>query len=624
MTTRYIYPDGEKTLWELLESADQVAVDTETNGLRPYHGDRVWGISLYFPKADVSYYIPVRYLEGGNISEHQYKRLAESVAKVPTLIMFNAKFDMHMLEQDGFTFPNPVEDVLIAAHLLNENEYVSNGGQVAGAYKLKRLAKKYLGESAVEGEKELEANAKKRGLNPKTEMWKMPAVEVAFYAMKDTEITWALRELYRDGLQRWGQWGLYQTKNRIQQLVIMRMERNGMRIDIERVKQHIADIGPQVEQLQAEFDAWLAEKGLRFTPEFESRRINLNSPIQVKAMFSAFGYELENTDQYTMRDLQAAGVELAERLVTYRQQSKAASTYYEPYLRFVTENEIIHHSISLVGTVTRRMSSMEPNFQNIPRKNGKLLVKQVFITRPGYVLLQADYKALELRIGVHFSGEKTMRDMIMSGGDLHQYTADQLQVTRDRGKTFNFGLSYGMGWKKAARVYGMKPKEAKRAIEGWHKLYPAFRRALGHWEQVARQWRTVDGKPNGKFQFVRLENGVVRHYNEYAAHPAYDGEYRGAWNFVVQGTAAIVTETSALRIAEYFPDDDTVKIVNAVHDSLMFEVRRDKVNEVVPVIKRLMEDWPQFQPNLEVDIEISDTSWYDMRKYKAEEWENVA
>lgn len=619
---RFIYPAGETELWELLETEKKFAIDTETNGLRPYHGDRVWGISLYFPIANVSFYIPVRYAEGSNIAPKSYAKLLRKIERADLLIGFNLKFDLHMLMQDGMKEPRQIEEVMIAAHLLNENEYISNNDQIAGAYKLKRLARKYLGPEAVEGENDLIEAAKELGVNPKTEMWKLPANRVAFYAMKDTEITWQLREFYRPGLERWSQWELYQTKNKVLLKVIFRMERNGMRVDVPLIHQHIKEIEPKTKALQEEFNVSLGLRGLNFSQKKDDpNRINLNSPMQVKAMFQAMGHNIENTDKLTMRDLSLAGNPIATKLLEYREQAKAASTYYEPYLLFVDADSIIHHSLNITGTKTRRLSSQEPNFQNIP-KAGKLLVKQVFVPRPGYALLQFDYKALELRLGAHFAGEKVMREMLNAGTDLHQYTADVLGVSRSVAKTYNFGLSYGMGYKKASRTYGIALKEALRGVEGWHSQYPGFRQALARYERLARTWRDIDGKVGGKFQYVRLANGVVRHYNEYSYEARYEGEYRGAWNFVVQGTAAVVAETAALRVSEAFPDNHLVKPVNAVHDSLMVEVRYDKVDEVVPVIKELMEDFPQFNPRLEVDVEITTKSWYEMDKYKPGEWQN--
>src|SRR5690242_1434372 len=123
------------------------AIDTETNGLRPYHGDRIWGISLYNPFLDKAWYIPVRYLNEWNVSDRAYERLLHLISRQPLLIFFNAKFDLHMLYVDGMPEPKRVEDVMIAAQLLNENEWLSNGQQ-KGAYQLKRLARKYLGAGA--------------------------------------------------------------------------------------------------------------------------------------------------------------------------------------------------------------------------------------------------------------------------------------------------------------------------------------------------------------------------------------------------------------------------------------------------------------------------------------------
>lgn len=609
MTIRYLWPEADNLLRQYLNDGQVIVVDTETNGLRPYHGDRIWGVSVYFPHVDTSFYVPVRYENSFNID--WYGDFLELISRHELIVFFNAKFDLHMLYADGMRQPDRIEDVMLAAHLLNENEHLSNGNKKKGAYTLKRLAVKYLGAEAGEGEAELIANAKARGIDPKSGMWQLPAEDVAFYAMKDVEITWQLRAHYLPDLVKWGQLSLYQSRCRFLLTCLMRMEMNGMLVDVDMIHKHIEELTPRIEELQSIFDAACLKAGMKYTDSKDERRINLNSVTQVKAFFGLQGVELEDTEKDTLKEL--TDIPYISELLEYRILNKAETTYYRPYLQHVTEAGIIHHSLNPTGTETGRLSSYEPNFQQIPKEKG-YKVKEVFRVTEGYALVFIDYAALELRLAAHFARERHM-GKLLAEGDAHQYTADQLGVSRDLGKRYNFGLLYGMGGKKAARKYGLSLKEAYKGVEGWHDLYPGFRQALVQYENLARVWRNPDGTRPGDFQFVRLFNGRVRHYQEYTKH-GLQGEHRGAWNFIVQGTGAAIAEISIQRIADRFPDNNVVRLLNAVHDAVMFEVRLDKVTEVIPEVVKLMIDWPQFNPPMAVDVSISTTSWYDLVKYK--------
>lgn len=633
MTTRILvqdYSQLDDLITELsfgaeipIEEHSTWVIDTETNGLRPYHGDRIWGISLYSPALDISWYVPLRYQNEWNIGERSKDRLLYLISRQKRLIFFNAKFDLHMLYADNMPEPKVAEDVMIAAQLLNENEWLSNGGKV-GAYQLKRLAAKYLGADAVAGEEDLIAKAKALGVNPKTEMWKMPAKDVAFYAMMDVEITWQLLQKYMEGLERWGQVELYKQRSDFQLKSLMRMERNGMTVDVDLIKEHRATLEPAIAEMQKKFDDFLKARGMRLQSSdkkgLETRWINLNSPTHLVLLFKIAGYNVEASNKYVLRNMVNEGSQLAKDIVLYRQYAMADQMYYQPYLEHVTDTGIIHHSLNTTGTKTGRLSSSNPNFQQIPKDGEKYLVKLVFVPRKGYVMVQFDYKALEFRLAAHFAKDENIRAAFLTGLDPHQDTANRLGLTRSRAKTLNFGLLYGMGGQKLSDQYGIPLKEANEQAKAWHSLYSSFRKTMKKAEDLAKVWRNPDGTLGGKFQYIRLINNKVKHFNEYLAYPEYTPDYRSAFNFIVQGTAAIVAEESIQRVNMLLPDNDIWKPTNAVHDALMGEIRRDKVNEVVPIIIKAMEDWPMFNPALAVEPQISDTSWYDMKDYKAEEW----
>lgn len=599
--------------------ADTVVFDTETTGLRPYHGDKVCGFSLYFPEANRAFYIPVRHGEGNNLNPEQVFAWLKGYMFDPSVnyIGFNTKFDLHFLLGEGLPAPTQVEDVMIAAHLLNENEALSNDNKRTGAYQLKRLARKYLGAWAGTGEDELKAWLIKKGYGKKGQMWQLPAEDVAYYAMMDVVITWHLREFYRPHLERWHQWELYKQRNDFLLYYLLPCERNGVYTDIGTMLDHMAEIQPKTAALLAELREAATECGLN--------DFNPNAPAQVKAFLNMKGYHLGSTNAKFLEPLARDGELWPSRILDYRRLSKARTSFYIPYLEHRDKRGYIHTSYFATGTSSGRISSGTPNFQQISKRGD---LKKIFKPRPGYIFMQFDYKTLELRLAVHFAKEGKMRQMMLDGADLHQYTADRLSemlnrpISRQLGKTSNFGLVYGQGARRAALEFGIDLKLAEQLVRGWRSLYPAFQKFSYALSDLAQQWRTVEGKkPTNEeqgYQYLRLFNGRVRHYSEFAFY-GEDAGFKDALNFLCQGTGAAVTEISALRIGRQIDGDDRILPIMTTHDSLTFEVHEDYINEAYQLIKIEMEDWDHlFSLPLLVSCEIGRENLKDMVEYDPE------
>lgn len=612
----YVLVDTEQKLEDLLKTLSYckgnhyLALDTETNGLRPYHGDQIIGFSVYEPDNQVGYYVPYRHEVGYNVPDEWWLILKDwLILNHRKFILFNAKFDMHFLAQDGFGTPGYAEDVMIAARLLNENEYLSNMGQVKGAYQLKRLAQKYLGSWAGHDEKELYRVAKEQGIDAKGQMAKLPAELIAPYAITDTYITWELRQFYAEYLERWSQWELYEERCNFQLNCLFRMERNGITLDVEETKRQIEGLKPKIAAERKAFEDKAYELGIgNWGTEKKPEKFNPGSTQQLQAFFARLGYNINSTNKETLEKL--TNCEWVDRILEYKPLTKAASTYFVPYLELVAPDGKIHGNFNTMGTVTGRLSSDEPNLQQIPREGGKYEVKQVFVASPGYVLVQMDYKQLELRLATHFAKEETMRRMINNGEDMHTYTANSLGVNRYRGKTLNFSMLYGMGAEKGAVKLKTTEKEAGENIRGWHELFPAFKRALYNTMAIAEMWREPDGSQPGGYQYVRLANNRIRHFNEYLLFPQKDKDgrvipppYFAAWNFVVQGTAGIVTDRGIAGACKEF-DNYYMRPLIQVHDSFVFEARVEDAEYIIRMVKWHMENQPGFDPKLEVDVAV--------------------
>lgn len=606
------YEEAQQAIAAIAE-ADILAFDTETTGLDLYHGDVLIGASFYIPATDTAYYFPFRHRNSNgsvNLPEDILPRLLDALCfKVRPVLMFNAKFDMHVLHTEGGWALHVIEDVMLAAHLLNENEALSNG-KMDGAYTLKRLAAKYLGPEALADQDFLYAALEEAGFSGKGSMVGLPPHLVGGYAMADVELTWKLREFYRPALERWKQWETYQGHNAVLLEAVFRMERNGFLLDL-------SNYDPASDLAEAEgIRQWFAE----FTgnPKF-----NPGSPVQVKLAFAQAGIALASTKREVLEEL--AENEMAQLILRYRFLTKVNSTFYEPYTRLVCRDGRLRTSLNMATTRTGRLSCSEPNLQQVPRK-GKYQIKKLFVPTPGRLLVQLDYKAMELVLATYYAQETKMAALFHSGEDMHQRTADWLGIPRQVAKGLNFGLLYGLGVKrdkgyKLAHYLGLSDTaQAVELWEAWHALYPRFRKALWTFARLAGMPRDLDGYPDEEspYRYIRIPfDGRIRHFHEQLSY-GLDETFK-AFNFLVQGTGASVMKASMLRIARAFPNDDDVRLLLTVHDSLIVDIDPARANELIPQLIRMMTDWP-FDPRLNVDVEVSNTDWMTMRKYDPAEF----
>jgi len=528
VTTREDYQD----LYETLGQSRYVVFDLETNGLHAYLGDRLTGAAFYFPEFERAYYISFRHPETEyNFNTGYLRQLAPVLLHGTQVITWNGKFDMLMLAADGFPVLNRefvLEDVMIALHLLDENRW-----QRKLNYKLKDVSKIFISADAADEQAELKEELKSRGLEPGA-IGSLPADLVANYAMMDVILTWEMREFLMPALERWSMVDTYVEKNNYLQNTLIRMEINGMPIDRAETEKRIAYTNLE------------AEKVLAKLHDMAGYPINPNSSQQVVAWLHT-----ENARRKTL-ELRQEYDERARLIIDFKFLSKANSTFYQPYLQWSAGDGKIHPSLNITGTVTGRLSCSNPNLQQVPRKSKRYNVKEVFVAPPGYRLVQFDYKQLELRLACHYSGEPTMTPMFLSGIDMHQYTADKLNVSRQIGKTSNFGLLYGMGHKKAAVLWDLSLEDAKYVVQGWRSLYPGFGRFHRRVMELAETWRDEQGNPVAPYtgwRYIRLMDGNCRHYI------TDDASFFDSWNTLVQGTGAIVTQRGINNVTTAYPDD---------------------------------------------------------------------
>lgn len=665
MTTPAFMYNDLNTVLKRLREEKSFAVDTETNGLQPYNGDRLVGISFYFPEAHEMHYLSFFHGAGENLSLMQFEVLKEVwnvvVQGDVQVLYFNALFDLHMMLVDAFVAPKNVIEVLVAAKLLNENEHYSNDGATKGAYRLKRLAPKYLGEWAISGEDDLVAKAKAKGLDPKSEMYKLSGEDVAYYAAVDAYITYALYQHYDIKLKAWGLKDLENEENTFLRQFLLRAENNGVKVDMDVLYSLKAKEQETMDSVQSELDTLLESKGLRYVNDH--RRINIASPAQVSRMLNDFGLSLPSTGadyiNSTLIDLENSGdtsdvVQVLKLISQHREAATPIKLYYNKYPDYVSPSGFLHPNHFIGGARTGRLTCSSPNTQQISKKGG---FKQVFVPRSDdYYFVSVDLSQAELRVAAHYCQEETMLGLMRTGQDMHQFTADKLSeelgrpISRQLGKMANFGLLYRMSPPKASVKFGVDLELAEGIVYGWRKLYRNFE--LGYYSalQIAEKWRTPDGTPTvpglDAYQYFKLPyDGRVRHFDEAAKIRAikeqtgqwdvrkgdkyveygqtktadrdlvlkpYDEHYK-AFNFMIQGTIQAVMRKGILQIMREFGNEG-VKPMMTVYDSVIFDVRKPVFNDFAKRVKEIMY-YPEFTIPLTVDIEYG-SSYGNLTEYE--------
>lgn len=561
-------------------------VDTETTGLDSWHGDRVCGMVLgTFEANSPGYYFPVRHDKGTNLPWHQYETILQVLAEREICTGWNYKFDLHMMMADGLPMPERLEDVMLAAHLMDENEM---------NFRLKDLATKYLGPWAKVPEEKLQEALTNAGLGSKGQMWMLDPRDVEEYAGADVVLTRRMRRLYMQGLKDWKLDQLWQEINEYV-LVTTDMERNGIRVDPRLIKEYAAEA-----RVEAERSVVAIQKSAGYP-------INLNSPKQLQAWMN-----VPTTAKAFLDEMKDPPPEVA-LLLEHRAWEKVLTSYYNVWLDRIDTKGIIHTSILLHGTVAGRPSSRDPNLQAIPRKSDRGVrakvynkVKNVIIARPGHTFVSADYSQAELRLGAHLINDPVMKEILASGADIHQEAAELMDLERDVAKRINFGAFYGAGAKKLAKERKVALKIAQDDLRKYHGTFKNI--------QVAYTKFQAEARARG---YIRMWTGRIRRYFTIRG----DQLHRKALSNKVQGGVAEMMRITLTRLRrETRPGGRLVGLLIClqVHDQILFEIPNAKVKRYLPVIKEIMEDFPQFYPLPKVDISYG-PSWGTLEKWQPKE-----
>lgn len=523
--------------------------DLETTGLDPFKRDRLIGVAILIPDdmegdkaSGESFYMPFRHMPGKNLPIECLYSLAPFLADPDRILVgFNIKFDVHFTEAERITVHNRLADVMLAAHLANENEM---------SFALKRLGTKYVGVDASKDEKELLAKLKSRKLG-KGDMRHLLPEEVAPYAEQDVRLTWQLAKLYSRNLETQNIHHLWPDVNKYLEATVA-MERRGILVDQRGCAQALIE----ARKCQAElYEKMKAIVGKEFNP---------NSVPQMRVILGQ-----QKTDKEAMAKCSHP---VARLLIQSRSWEKAAGTFYQGFLDSIGDDLRIHPNLDLKGTISGRLSCKKPNLQALPKGNSVHKIRDLIIAPPGHVLMSWDWSQAELRLLAHYAGDAFLVGAFKDEKDIHQETAIKLNIARDFAKRINFGVVYGVGSEALSRELDISKVEAKEYLDRYHRFIPGVRKLY----KIAQQVAVRDRK-------IPMWTGRLRHYRE------EDATYKALSN-LIQGGVAEMMRVAITRLHDIMTGTSAHQVLQ-VHDEILFEIPEQETAYWSIEIKRIMEDF---------------------------------
>ena len=579
--------DAEK-LFAILEKIDEktpVAIDTETDDLDIRRAALV-GFSFCFEEGR-AYYVPVghNYLGvGRQLSMEDAKKAFEILLK-KRFFGHNLKFDLGLLYRlFSFDEVEPFADTMLLAWLVDPE----------GAVGLDRLALRYFGHEMVAFK-----DTVKKGEN----FSGVPIEEATKYAAEDAWMSYRLYFKLTEMLRLQGAERLIDEAKEVEYPfinVLIAMERHGIAVDIGRFESLKSEIGGRLVALTREIY------------ELAGREFNINSPKQLgEILFGVLGLpggKKTKSGGYSTNEKVLDGLRgshpIVEKLLAYRELHKLMSTYIEPLLKLAKEDpgHRVHTSFIQTGTATGRLSSKNPNLQNIPVKTEEgRRIREGFVAGEGYLLVGIDYSQIELRFLAHFSEDPVLTEAFRQNKDIHMETAirlfgpEEAAKKRNIAKTVNFGLLYGMGSRKLAQTLGISTKEAKAIIENYFASFPTVKSFLESIEKKAKEQG-----------FVETLLGRRRYFDfEHANAMQLAAYLREAGNTVFQGSTADLIKLAMLEIHRIIREESLdAAILLQIHDELIFEIAQKDAEPLSKRFSEVMENIVSLKIPLKTSINI--------------------
>jgi DNA polymerase I len=572
-----------------VHDAGHIAIEAKANSIDPMQAE-LSGIALALAPNDACY-IPLAHRQSGDgtglfdagLAPDQIKESDALAALRPILesagilkIGFNIKFAAVMLAQAGIILRN-TDDVQLMSYALDAGR---------NAHGLEGLAERWLGHAII-------THGELIGSGRNKLAFEQVAIDRATgYSAEDADVILRLWRVFKPRLVAERITVVYETLERPLVAVLARMERRGISIDRQVLSRLSGDFAQTAARVEAELQ------------ELAGEPINVGSPKQIgDILFGKMGLPggtktktgAWSTSAQILDDLAEQGHEFAKKILEWRQVSKLKSTYTDALPTYVNpQTHRVHTTYALAATTTGRLSSNEPNLQNIPvRTEDGRKIRRAFIATPGHKLVSADYSQIELRLLAEIADIPVLKQAFRDGLDIHAMTASEMfgvpikdmpSEVRRRAKAINFGIIYGISAFGLANQLGIAREEASAYIKKYFERFPGIRAYMDETKEFCRR--------NG---YVTTLFGRKCHYPEIkasnASHRAFNE--RAAINARLQGSAADIIRRAMTRVEDALAAKKlSAQMLLQVHDELIFEVPDDEVAATLPVVQHVMQDAP--------------------------------
>jgi len=567
-----------RELKEILLNQEYLAIDTETVDLQ---GELI-GIAFAWGPDKAAYLPLAPAFEGGLEIEKVRPDLQDILGNEEIRkIGHNLKYDLGVLRRAGFRVEGVWFDTMIASQLVNSQLY---------SHKLDDIAFSELGFRKI-------SITQLIGKKKDASMATVPLEKLAAYSCEDVLITWRLFEHYRRDVESPGTKDVFYHIEMPLLPVLEKMESIGIKIDRQYLQELGSELSTQLKKIEQEAKKQLGD-------------VNIASPIQLQeALFKRLnlpvvgikknknGYSTDAESLMKLRDKHP----VVPMILEFRELSKLLNTYIEVLPTLTDKNDRLHTTFGQLGAATGRLSSNNPNLQNIPiRTELGNKVRRAFVAGDGKVLLGADYSQAELRVLAHLCEDPGLIEAFHSGEDFHAQVGQKLMVDRRSAKAINFGIIYGLGANALANDLGIPSSEAREFIDKYFATFPGVKKFIEQSKQFARD------KGYAETMFGRRRFLSEIHSPNMMLRSAAE---RIAVNMPCQGAVADLMKKSMVKIASKLPKE--AQMLLQIHDELLFEVEKGSEEQVAKLVKDEMGSVAELKVLMVVDIKVG-PNWADL------------
>ena len=548
-------------------------------------------------------YYPFNHFGGGNMVPEQVLKYIRAVCALPNKKIFhNAQYDLGWLQAMGMTVNGEIIDTMVAAAIIDENRW---------SYSLNNLARDYLGE--IKAETDLNEAAKDHGIDPKAEMWKLPAEHVGFYAEQDARLTFLLWQRFKHEIITQNLTTIWELESKLLPILI-KMRQRGVRVDVDKANRLTVEFASQEKVL------------LQKINKLVGKDVDIWAARQIGEAFDKLKIEYPRTEKtgepsFTQNWLHNSKHQISQLIVQAREINKFHNTFLAGILKYEHKGRV-HAEINQLrsdsgGTVSGRLSMSNPNLQQLPARNKEFgpKIRGLFLPEEDHKWGSFDYSQQEPRMVVHYAAsigegyegsQELVRAYENASADFHQTIAELVGIERSQAKTIGLGLMYGMGKNKLANSLGLSKEEAEVLISKYNRKVPFVKLLSDRCMKKANDEGIIRTKKGRKCRFDMWETKdfglhTAETFENAVAKYGKDGIKRAytykALNRLIQGSAADQTKQAIVSCYEqgYLP-------ILQIHDELCFNVKAgDELK-----IKEIMETCMEFKVPSVVDISIGD------------------